>query len=148
MKLKLLEVEPEHFVRNRNGYKRQKVKPKTKKWSSDGVNRFSLFPNILDTSNFVRMNFDMMHQMASKVFMGEREMKTIDQEVDILMCTSRVSALDGYFKSFIKKYDKHKVSSSNSESFLLNLVEAVVVHEGLTPESEQVFVFHELIDIL
>jgi hypothetical protein len=90
----------------------------------------------------------MMYQIASKApFMGERGMKNIDKAVEILVCPSRVSAVDAYFKSLVIRY-RHKISSSASENPLLVVKEAIVVLEGLTPESEQVFVFHELIDAL
>jgi hypothetical protein len=149
-KLKLLEDEEanEHVVGNQNRYNRQKVKPTTKTYASGGVDSFSLFPNILNTSNIVGVNFDMMHQIASKApHMGERRMKIIYQAVGILKCAPRVSPLDAWLKSFIIKY-KQKISSSDSKNSLLIVKEAIVVLEGLTPESEQVFVFHELIDVL
>ncbi len=108
----------------------------------DGVEGCSPLVDILQTSKFSWMSFDMMRP----AFLGERAMRAVDQALEFLTrplpYTSIVALHERFLKTNFQKYDADK----NALSYL-EIDETRALHEGLFPKSEMVFIFHELIDI-
>ncbi len=79
--------------------------------------------------------------------MGERAMRAVDQALEVwtrpLSYTSIVALYERFLKTSFQKYDADK----NALGYL-EIDEARAVHEGLFPESEQVFIFHEVMDVV
>jgi hypothetical protein len=153
------------------GSEQQKCKKKRKKNSlvCNGIQGISPLADLLETSPFQNFSFDLMNSSSSSVnyfmaciFKGERPMGSINlRSHAFAISKADMHLADAKYLSVMSPNRYMNSFSMNSfrlpallkpptliyfDSSCLPIIEAQAVQEGLFPESEQVFVFHELID--
>ena len=154
------------------GSEQQKCKKKRKKNSlvCNGIQGISPLPDLLETFPFQNFNFDLMNSSSSSVsyfmiciFKGERPLGSRNLRSQAFAISKTDMHLEDAKYLSVMSHNRYMNSfSMNSfrlpallkppttliyfDSSCLPIIEAQAVQEGLFPESEQVFVFHELID--